>query len=114
MTWRDLAACRAADTALFFPDSAVDAGPALTFCRTCPVLLQCRAEIEDTPSWLRCGVWGGRFYRMTRERGRGRQLQPCGTNAAYQRHVRAGEQACAPCLRANAERAARYAYRSAA
>ena len=26
-----------------------------------------------------------------------RVLQPCGTRAAYQRHVRHGEPACAPC-----------------
>ncbi|MFC9085318.1 hypothetical protein [Nocardiopsis dassonvillei] len=27
-------------------------------------------------------------------------LQPCGTNAAYQRHLRAGETACEPCREA--------------
>ena len=27
-----------------------------------------------------------------------RQLEPCGTNAAFRRHQRAGEQSCAPCL----------------
>jgi hypothetical protein len=29
-----------------------------------------------------------------------RPVQPCGTNAAYQRHVRHGELACEPCLAA--------------
>ena len=28
-------------------------------------------------------------------------LKPCGTTAAYQRHVRAGEEACEPCKEAN-------------
>lgn len=32
-----------------------------------------------------------------------RQLQPCGTNAAYQRHVKAGEPADDACLTAHGE-----------
>lgn len=31
-----------------------------------------------------------------------RVLKPCGTNAAYQRHRRAGEYPCTPCLAAHA------------
>jgi hypothetical protein len=31
-------------------------------------------------------------------------LDPCGTPAAYRRHLRNGEQPCGPCGRANAER----------
>ncbi|KAA0916440.1 hypothetical protein [Dietzia sp. ANT_WB102] len=31
------------------------------------------------------------------------ELQPCGTNAAYQRHMKAGEQPCEPCVLANRE-----------
>ena len=38
-------------------------------------------------------------------------LQPCGTNAAYQRHKMAGETPCEPCLRAHAAYA--HAYRRA-
>ncbi len=30
----------------------------------------------------------------------GRALKPCGTNAAYHRHLRRGEQPCAECLEA--------------
>ena len=30
-----------------------------------------------------------------------RALKPCGTDAAYARHLRHGEQACDPCLEAN-------------
>lgn len=32
-----------------------------------------------------------------------RELKPCGTNAAYQRHRRKGEYPCAPCLEAHAK-----------
>lgn len=33
----------------------------------------------------------------------GRELKPCGTSAAYRRHLRNGEPACAACKRAVAE-----------
>src|SRR5690349_14094734 len=32
-----------------------------------------------------------------------RELKPCGTNAAYQRHRRKGEYPCTPCLEAHAK-----------
>jgi phage terminase large subunit-like protein len=34
-----------------------------------------------------------------------RKLKPCGTYAAYCRHLRNNEKACGPCLEANRERA---------
>lgn len=37
------------------------------------------------------------------QRGAAGRLKPCGTEAAYQRHRRAGEQPCFPCRQANAE-----------
>ncbi len=36
-----------------------------------------------------------------------RQLKPCGTIAAYERHLRHYEEACAACKKACAERSAR-------
>lgn len=36
-------------------------------------------------------------------RSSGRPLKPCGTQAAYLRHLRAGEKACAECRAANAD-----------
>lgn len=33
-----------------------------------------------------------------------RELQPCGTPAAYRRHLRAGEKPCVECLRAHSDR----------
>ena len=37
-----------------------------------------------------------------------RPTQPCGTHAAYRRHLANGEDACAACKRANAARSRRY------
>jgi hypothetical protein len=39
-----------------------------------------------------------------RERGRKRATQPCGTPAAYRRHLRHGTPACEPCRQAEALR----------
>jgi len=55
--WRESGACRTADTALFFPVSDDDAGPAKAICAVCPVREQCLvfalANREEQ------GVWGG-------------------------------------------------------
>lgn len=40
--------------------------------------------------------------------GRKRELKPCGTDAAYQRHKKRGEEACDPCKDAHAIRLAQY------
>lgn len=40
------------------------------------------------------------------KRGPGRPLSPCGTYAAYARHMRNGETPCEPCKRANTLRSA--------
>jgi WhiB family transcriptional regulator, redox-sensing transcriptional regulator len=60
--WRDEAACRHADTDLFFPVGS--AGPALRqvdeakrICRTCPVQARCLAWALDLG--VTDGVWGG-------------------------------------------------------
>jgi len=44
-----------------------------------------------------------RTRRVTPKKPPVRALQPCGTNAAYQRHRRAGEYPCTPCLEAHAK-----------
>lgn len=43
-----------------------------------------------------------RKARAARKR-KPKELKPCGTNAAYQRHRRKGEYPCGPCLEAHAE-----------
>ena len=51
--WRTIAACRDADTALFFtPERTLEA---LAFCDQCPVRREC-----DTAGRHEEGVWGGR------------------------------------------------------
>jgi WhiB family redox-sensing transcriptional regulator len=55
--WQDDAACRGADTDVFFPASDADAGPAKAICATCPVAEACLEHAIATrqPD----GVWGG-------------------------------------------------------
>jgi WhiB family redox-sensing transcriptional regulator len=55
--WRQQAACRDADTAIFFPDSDTEAGPALAVCATCPVREACLEFALATNQ--ADGVWGG-------------------------------------------------------
>ena len=45
-----------------------------------------------------------RAYRDRKRGGPPRTLAPCGTTAAYARHLRHGEQPCDACREANAER----------
>ncbi len=57
---------------------------------------------------------GARLYRPKTSRKRKprpkkpRELKPCGTNAAYQRHNRAGEYPCTACLEAHSENVKAY------
>jgi WhiB family redox-sensing transcriptional regulator len=66
----DDAACRNADTTVFFPASDNDAGPAKEICATCPVREAClEYALETRPA---DGVWGGltpiERHRMIRRR----------------------------------------------
>lgn len=66
----DDAACRDADTAVFFPASDNDAGPAKEICATCPVREAClEYALETRPA---DGIWGGltpiERHRMIRRR----------------------------------------------
>jgi WhiB family transcriptional regulator, redox-sensing transcriptional regulator len=55
--WQEDAACRGADTSVFFPASEADAGEAKAICATCPVAEACLEYALATrqPD----GVWGG-------------------------------------------------------
>lgn len=44
---------------------------------------------------------------------KGRHLKPCGTTAAYARHLRKGEPTCEPCMEANTEQKKWHAERRA-
>lgn len=90
--WTRQAACRDADTDLFFTDA--DTAKALTFCRGCPVQAQCEAyALDHGQVW---GVWGGTTPQQRKGRYRHRQAR-CGTRAGYKAHRRKGEEPCEPC-----------------
>lgn len=113
------AACAKADPDLFFRPEAErgsrgrqrDAA-AKAVCATCPVLDACLETALAEPVM---GVWGGtteeerrhfaeldgRRY-LTVPSGKGVQRALCGSEAGYQRHLRAKQQACRPCTEANA------------
>jgi WhiB family redox-sensing transcriptional regulator len=55
--WRQEAACRGLDTAIFFPSTDAEAGPAKTICATCPVRDECLEWAIATRQ--EDGVWGG-------------------------------------------------------
>lgn len=102
--WRHRAACRNEDPELFFPIGT--SGPALlqveqakAVCRRCPVSAECLTWAMDRPEEY--GIWGGltegerralRAPKAPPRRPRSdRPPQPCGTPAAYRRHLRRGE-----------------------
>jgi len=62
--WRDSAACKGVNPAVFFPEQGGSAERAMRFCWSCPVTEQClefalRAGFRD-------GVWGGMNPRQRR------------------------------------------------
>ena len=65
MDWTEFAACRGADTNVFFPVGApgaplydAQAGRAKAVCRGCPSMIDCLFWALDHPE-LALGVWGG-------------------------------------------------------
>lgn len=70
MSWRDEAACRGQDPAIFFPERGGDVTMAVSFCERCPVRESCLAEAMQNREEF--GVWGGVSGRARRTlRGRG-------------------------------------------
>ena len=69
--WRDDAACRDQDTALFFPHNEDDAGAAKRICAVCPVRGDCLSWALATNQ--RDGIWGGMTERERRRERRLRQ-----------------------------------------
>lgn len=110
-SWRLDAACRELDPELFFPhsDSQLNAAQirkAKAACANCPVAEACLAwALEHN---VTDGIWGGatEAQRKGIRRRRGRQtqprvLEPCGSLAAYRRHLRRGEAIDFACREAN-------------
>jgi WhiB family redox-sensing transcriptional regulator len=125
LSWTDRALCRHDDPDLFFDEGAV--GEALAACRTCPVRQQClslaMAAEGGVSQYSRFGIYGGltpeERAALAKARAKtgqgprkvprweGRAIEPCGTRAAYRRHMRHKEEPCQPCR--DAERRERYA-----
>lgn len=108
MTWHDDAACKGMGQTIFFPVKGQSLTPAKTVCAGCPVREEClTVALEDEATGHRFGVRGGMSPRERDEEARRRRIQftrqapPCGTEAAYKRHRRAGEEACWWCREAN-------------
>lgn len=107
--------CAGAEPEIFHDDA--HAATARKLCTGCPLAALCRTQARDNREW---GTWGGETsaeraaagYPPAGWRGRGHktELKPCGTAAAYRRHLRAGQKPCRPCKSAEylrrAERAA--------
>ena len=103
MTWRDRAACIDADPDLFFSERT-DRGvykEALAICAKCVVREDCLDwAIKKRSDY---GVFGGTTpdeRRRIRRRRQDRARKPCGTVAAYVRHIENKEPACDKCKRA--------------
>jgi WhiB family transcriptional regulator, redox-sensing transcriptional regulator len=62
--WAVFAACRGADSDLFFPLSKDHEMQAVTICGTCPVLDDCLDYAVEAGE--RFGVWGGTTERQRR------------------------------------------------
>ena len=113
--WTDTAACRGADTAIFFPESGAtkpDVDYVLdTFCRRCPVetVAACLAQADqEEPTHADInGIRGGltraqRRARLTARHALENADKPetpggCGTYKGYKQHRREQEVPCGPC-----------------
>ncbi len=97
--WRQEAACRAADTALFFGFEE-DQERAVAICRgSCPVMIECREYAVATRR--QDGVWGGLTEEQLRRRVKRPRAEPDhGTTAGARQHNRLGERPCRACREA--------------
>jgi WhiB family redox-sensing transcriptional regulator len=111
--WMGDAACCQNDPEMFFPHVGGTGRHAKKICAACPVLRECRiyALHHDVS-----GVWGGLSENERKEIKRGRkpkEIQPCGTVAAFQRHVRDGEKPCDACRAAKNDASRQWSQRRA-
>lgn len=76
-SWRDKAACRGADSDVFFPERGESADPARQVCARCPVRQPCLVYALDEK--IAHGIWGGltererRVLRVPRQRASRRE-----------------------------------------
>ena len=112
--WERHAACTGADQRIFFPAAVRNStAKAKAICATCTVRAECLEFAQRTRQTH--GVWGGldvterralraprrTVVRVDGQRPGPKPWRPCGTTAAYQRHLRHGEEPCQPCRDAN-------------
>lgn len=110
--WRQLAECRGEDPELFFPSRSkgAQARNAKEVCGRCLVREPCAAWAIEVG--VEYGVWGGTTAADRRHAGvkpirLERPLKPCGTQAAYDRHIKRGEPVDDECREANRLRQAK-------
>jgi len=96
--WREDAACRGANTDLFYSLAPADIATAADICSACPVRDECRAYGKTVSNGY--GVWGG---ELAEPRPFSRPLAPIrhGTPGGYMKHIRRGLPACVDCRRAH-------------
>lgn len=70
-TWREQAACRGLDPALFFPEKGDDGHAAKAVCAVCPVRAECLRWALTVPE--KDGIWGG----VAPHARRGRTIPHC-------------------------------------
>jgi hypothetical protein len=104
--WYEHALCATVDPELFHPEKGGSNAAAKRICAGCDVLEQCRAYALEQPADQLHGIWGGTTAKDRRAIRAGlglnvKPLQPCGTRAAYMRHLKDDEQPCDACARAN-------------
>ncbi|MFE3036671.1 WhiB family transcriptional regulator [Streptomyces canus] len=128
--WESAAACLQQDADIWFSRRSWDRARAI--CAACPVLDDCRAAVlrreKGLPKCRRSGVIAGLtgpqrhdLERLEERRGQAghpprtrpeavprKGPAPCGTRAAYQRHLRRGEPVDEACRHANARDVGRY------
>lgn len=108
--WMREAACIDADPEAFFPEKGDTSAQAKAICARCDVSPECLTyALEHNITY---GTWGGTSERERRSMQRRRQsraLRPCGTPAAYTRHLRRDEAPCGACREAHRQDQARRA-----
>lgn len=101
--------CTTTDPEVFHDDA--HASVARSLCAECPLAVRCRNQARTHREW---GTWGGETSTERAAagfpphgwegRGHTRERRPCGTPAAYRRHLRAGEEPCTSCKHAESQR----------
>lgn len=103
--WKQYAACKHADTRLFFPERGDPVHEAKAICATCPVREQCLEYALAIPNCV--GIWGGKSGKERRAIRRAlpdnHQTRPIvhGTPAGYRAELRAQLPPCQRCLNAH-------------